>query len=194
MVIDEVMARWDVRTRHEIFVRAAPERVFAAIRTADFAEHPLVRGMLGLRALPAAVAKRRLAELRERAAQPVTLGEFERQGFRVVAERPPEELVIGLEGVFWSAGGDLRPVTLESFARPVPRGVARAAWNFRVVPAGATGSTLVTETRVVTGDAGTRRRFRTYWLFVGWGSGLIRRLVLRSIRAEAERSTVRPGR
>jgi hypothetical protein len=192
MVIDEVMPRWDVRSRHEISVRAAPERVFEAIQTADFAEHPLVRGMLSLRALPIALRKNGVAELRERSRKPVTLAEFERRGFRVVAVAPPRELVMGLEGIFWSAGGALRPVTRESFTHPVPRGLARAAWSFSVVAASETESTLITETRVASGDASARRRFRIYWTFVGWGSGLIRRLILRSIKTEAERSTRLP--
>jgi hypothetical protein len=33
----------------------------------------------------------------------------------------------------------------------------------------------------------TRRRFRAYWLFVRPGSGLIRRFMLRAVRARAER-------
>jgi hypothetical protein len=43
------------------------------------------------------------------------------------------------------------------------------------------------ETRIFTRDAVARRRFRRYWLVIRPGSGLVRRLLLRSIRTEAER-------
>jgi hypothetical protein len=192
MLIDEFLPQWDACERHQIRIRATPERVYRAIRTADLARHPLVRGLLLLRFLPAAFADRtRLRELRERASRPIPLAAFEAQGFRVLAEDPPRELLIGLEGAFWQAGADLHPVSPHSFREPVPVGLARAAWNF-VVVLGETGSCVLhTETRIRTGDAPARRRFRLYWLLIRPGSGLIRRLMLRAIREEAERSSAR---
>lgn len=68
-------------------------------------------------------------------------------------------------------------------------GVARAAWNFAVVPDPGGGSVLSTETRVRADDPAARRRFRLYWLAIRPGSGLIRRLMLRAIRAEAEQAS-----
>jgi hypothetical protein len=195
MLIDRFMPRWDARERHRIRVRAAPEAVYAALRTADLARHPLVRALLALRALPAVLADRsRRRELRERAARPITLAAFEEQGFRVLAEDPPRELVIGLEGAFWTPAGDLRPVDPLTFAGPVPPGVARAAWNFSVDRVDDRSCVLRTETRILTGDAAARRRFRLYWTLVRPGSGLIRRIMLRSIRAEAEHLTDPPDR
>jgi hypothetical protein len=84
--------------------------------------------------------------------------------------------------------GKLRTVDARTFADPVPPGLAGAAWNFAVVPVADGGCVLHTETRILTGDAGACRRFRLYWTLVRPGSGLIRRLMLRAIRAEAERS------
>ena len=188
MLINEFMPQWDARERHQIRVQAASEQVYAALRTADLGGHPLVRGMLALRALPAALtAPSRLHRLWERASQPITLAAFEVQGFRVLAEAPPRELLIGLEGGFWKPGGDLRPVDPISFRAPVPAGIARAAWNFAIAPATAGSCLLHTETRILTGDPAARRRFHFYWALIRPGSGLIRRLMLRSIRAEAER-------
>jgi hypothetical protein len=194
MLIDRYMQRWEARERHRIRVNALPESVYAALRTVDFGRHPLVRALLALRALPAVLTDReRRRELRERAGRPITLAAFEEQGFRILAEDPPRELVIGLEGAFWKPRGNLRPVDARTFADPVPPGLARAAWNFAVVPATDGGCVLHTETRILTGDAGARRRFRLYWTLVRPGSGLIRRLMLRAIRAEAERSVVSGG-
>ena len=62
-----------------------------------------------------------------------------------------------------------------------------------VIEAAAGGATrLTTETRVLCADAGSRRRFRVYWAVVRPGSGLIRRMMLRAVRREAERRVVEP--
>ena len=42
---------------------------------------------------------------------------------------------------------------------------------------------LATETRIAATDAGAARRFRVSWAFVRPGSGLIRRVFLRAVRA-----------
>jgi hypothetical protein len=188
VLIDEFLPQWEARERHWIRIQAAPEQVFRALRTADLGGHPVVRGLLLLRALPAALLTRsRLRELRARSAQPLTLAAFEAQGFRVLAEDPPHELLIGLDGAFWKPGGELRPVDAVSFREAIPGGIARAAWNFHIVPEGVESCVLHTETRILTGDASARWRFRLYWLLIRPGSGGIRRLMLRAIRAEAER-------
>jgi hypothetical protein len=194
MLIDRWMPRWDARERHRIRVRAAPEATYAALRTTNLAAHPLVRMLLLLRAIPAVLADRsRRREMRDRGLRPITLANFEEHGFRVLDEDVPRELLIGLEGAFWRPSGNLRPVDPSTFAEPVPPGLARAAWNFAIEPAGDDACLLHTETRILTGDDRARRRFRLYWTLVRLGSGLIRRLMLRAIRAEAERSVPAGG-
>jgi hypothetical protein len=47
---------------------------------------------------------------------------------------------------------------------------------------------MVTETRVLCTDDEARRRFSLYWRLVGPFSALIRRVLLRRIKREAERS------
>jgi hypothetical protein len=187
VLIEEFMPRWEARERHQIRIQAAPEQVFRALRTVELGGHPLVRALLLLRALPPALTRSGLRELRARTAEPLTLATFEARGFRILAEDPPHELLIGLEGAFWKPGGDLRPVDPVSFRAPIPASIARAAWNFHTVPQGAENCVLHTETRILTGGASARRRFRLYWLLIRPASGLIRRLMLRAIRAEAER-------
>lgn len=191
MLIDELMPQWDVREQHRVRIRAPADRVYAALRQADLGGHPMVRALLGLRALPAALRNGRsgLRELARRGAGPITLSAFEQRGFRVLADDPPHEIVIGLEGAFWKPRGDLREVDASTFRRPVGRGVARGAWNFAIAPDAGGACLLTTETRVATGP-GAALPFRLYWLLIRPGSGLIRRLMLRAVRAQAERARV----
>ena len=192
------MPVYDVVERHRILVRAAPEVVFGAIRAADLGRDPLTRTLLAVRAIPAAglaflrSPRAALAEWETRRTHRrpgVRLADFERAGFRVVAERAPDELVVGLLGKFWTPRGGIRTgVTADQFSTGPPRGLALAGWKFAVVPGDAGGVELRTETRVwCTPDA--RLKFRAYWFLVRPGSGLIRRAMLRAIRDEAERTT-----
>ena len=194
MLLDDLMPHYDVAERHELHVRASPDETFAAIRQADLSDGRTTRALLAVRALPAALAavarspRAALAELRSRRGRRRgRLGDFERAGFHVVAERAPVEIVIGLLGRFWTPRGDLcARVTAETFRAPPPAGRALAGWNFTVEARGDGSCNLRTETRVrCAPDA--RLAFRLYWLLIRPGSGLIRRSMLRSIRRRAER-------
>ena len=193
------MPVYDVVERHRTLVRANPEAVYAAIREADLAGGPIATALMGLRTLPAALIAfvrspmRALADLRARRARReerrggFRLADFERTGFHVVAERAPEEIVIGLLGKFWTPRGGLSAtVSVNDFRTGPPGGYALAGWNFTVAPRPGGLTELATETRVwCAPDA--RGRFRMYWFVVRPGSGLIRRAMLRAIRREAER-------
>ena len=203
MLLDELMPRYDVAERHRTIVRAAPETVYAALRTAELAGGPVTAALLALRALPAAalaIARSpggALAELRARRAgrarRRARLRDLERQGFRIVAERAPEELVLGIRGRFWTPrGGICGEVSAETFGVGPDVDEALAGWSFTVRPLGDGTCELATETRVWCGIA-ARRKFRAYWLVVRPGSGLIRRAMLRAIRREAERARGEAG-
>ena len=189
MLIDEFLPEYLVVERHAIDVQAPPDVVYRAIRSADLAGAVGVRLLLALRALPAALLGGRagLAALAGRRRSPVTLDDFQRHGFAVLAENPPKELLIGLVGAFWTPRGGLRVTDAARFREPQPSGTARAAWNFVVEARDADSVRLSTETRVAPADAASARRFRAYWLFVRPWSGLTRRSMLRAIRREAER-------
>jgi len=193
VLLDELMPHYDVVERHCINVHAAPLTVYAAIRTANLSSGLLTRMLLAIRALPAALLaiaqspREAVAEWRaRRGSRDVALADFERAGFRVVADRPPEELVIGLLGRFWTPRGGLcSEIDAETFRRGPPAGYALAGWNFSIRPLAEGHSELRTETRVWCA-ADARRKFRLYWLIVRPGSGLIRVAMLRAIRREAE--------
>ncbi|HVE79372.1 MAG TPA: hypothetical protein VNA89_10945 [Gemmatimonadaceae bacterium] len=188
-LIDDYLPTYDVRERHRTRVRASARATYAALQATDLAP-PGVRLLLALRALPSALAGGGgLAALRARGREPLTLRGIERAGFRLLAERAPEEIVLGVEGRFWRMSGGRSSPAAEGFrdARQPP-GTARAVWSFTVRELGEGLTELATETRVRCADAGARRRFLPYWALIRPGSGLIRRLMLRAIRRTAERT------
>ena len=114
-----------------------------------------------------------------------TLERLMENGFVLLAEQPPREIVLGLAGRFWTPAGGItrfRPDEFRTFGRP---GTAVAAWNFTVLPTDG-GSLVATETRVRCTDAAARRSFGCYWRVVRPFSGLVRGEALRAIRRAAE--------
>jgi hypothetical protein len=191
VLLDDLMPVYDVVERHHIVVRAAPATVFAAIRSFDLSNSLLTRALLLVRAVPSVLIallrspRTALAEPRARRAE-LRFADFEGAGFRVIAERAPEELVIGVLGKFWTVRGAVRrDVSAAHFAAGPPQGYALAGWNFTVVPQRDGTSQLGTETRVWCAPD-VRAKFRVYWLVIRPGSGLIRQEILRAIRREAE--------
>jgi hypothetical protein len=186
-LLDEQLPRWDVSEYHETRVAAAPARTWAAIREADLAASVVVKALLVLRSLPSLLADPGAFP----GATRFTLDEALRHGFRLLAEAPGREVVIGVTGSFWRPTGNIATTDPARFREPVPPGMARAAWNFVVAEADG-GSLLTTETRVLCADEASRRSFRRYWRLVGPFSGLIRHRMLASIRATAEAPRARP--
>jgi hypothetical protein len=164
-LLDAALPRWHVRERHTVEVDAPPERVFAAMREATYAEMPLAHILLRLRGLRAAAARPFFDQLPP--------------GFTILAEEPGRELVAGGIGQPWRVlGGRYPRADFASFDEP---GYAKMALNFRL-----DGPTLWTETRVWVTDPASRRRFLLYWVAIRAGSGLIRRGWLRAIKRRAE--------
>ena len=57
----------------------------------------------------------------------MTLREFETHGFRVFAENPPHEILIGLMGSFWKMDGGLLPI--DSLRSRAPNHQERHVWH-----------------------------------------------------------------
>ena len=180
-LIDEFMPQYDVRERHRIRVAASPDATYAALRTADLTGSVVIRVLAFLR-----TGRRHRPH--------ATLESFANRGFHLIAESPPREMVIGIEGQFWRPSAPVCTPSPEVFRQaltPAP-GMARGIWNFTVGALADGGTELTTETRVLCADAATRRRFLPYWYVIRAGSGLIRHAMLRAIRREAERE-MQPG-
>lgn len=176
--------------RHSVWVAAPPPAVFDAVATTDLASSWVVRFLMGIRAVPAALANPRAAWQRMHVRPgPVTLRRVMGYDFALLAEEPGRELVLGLEGRFWTPTGGLVPIDAQHFRGPLGAGLVRAAWNFAVEPEardGRPGTRLVTETRVRCADSAAHRSFARYWRIIRPFSGLVRRSMLAAIRREAE--------
>jgi len=177
LILDSFLPQPHVSERHALEIPADPAVVYRAVWEADLGGHPLIRLLLAIRSLPARFGSSspRLDH------SPVTLSVIVANGFRVLAEDPGREVVLGAVGRFWRPTGNLLPFDAERFTAPLERGLAKAAWNF-TVSRSATGTVLSTETRVACADPETLRRFRIYWFVVRPFSGAIRVLMLRAVR------------
>lgn len=172
MLIDAFLPDYDFVETHGIVVAAAPATIEPLLRELDMSRSLLVRALLALRGIPG---------------RSFDLAGLERMGFRLLAHRPGQEIVLGLIGRFWTTRGELQhfePAAFVDFAEP---GYAKGAWNFSLHPI-ARGRTVVrTETRVWCPDDDVRRRFGWYWRVIRPFSGLIREEILREVRRESER-------
>ena len=179
--LDSFAPNPDVVETHSIDIAASREVVYRALWTTDIGGSIVIKLLLALRSLPEFV----LHGSRPRNSE-VNLQTLIDSGFGVLAEEPGEEIVLGVTGRFWRPTGNLSPFKREDFDQPVPPGIVHAVWNFSVCEGRDGLSILSTETRVKCGDVASRRKFRLYWFFVRPFSGLIRRLMLRSVKRACE--------
>ncbi len=185
MLIDEFLPHYDISKSHHTIMAALPDRVYGAFRTADFGRSWIIKILFLLRGLPGWLGKGRNLPLnRLLGGQKLTLNTFLNYGFHALAEDPGRELLIGLEGRFWTTTGELRHTDAVRFREPLEPGWARAAFNFAVRKLNDRQTLLTTETRIRCGDPKSLKSFRRYWRVVGPFSGVIRRIMLRSIRWE----------
>lgn len=180
MLIDRFLPTYDVIEHHETTVDAPVDVTYRVVRDFDLARSPIVLALLTLRGLPhlftgAVKPSRRLG-----------LDEVIATGFVLLTEEPGREMVLGVVGQFWQLKSRIHRIDPSEFTGFDSPGYAKAAWNFVVSERAGGGSTVVTETRVACTDAESRRKFSVYWRLVGPFSALIRRLLLRGIKRDAE--------
>jgi hypothetical protein len=155
---------------------ASDEKTYAALKRGNFSGLPIVRGLMRLRGYRI-----------DRGRLPEDDAQQEGRGpFLELAAVPQQEVVLGIAGRFWRLDGGivrgLTPAEVGDFHR---EGYAKSVWNFSLAPADG-GTRLRTETRVQTFGCSASLKFRTYWVFVGPFSGLIRKAMLREVKRIAE--------
>jgi hypothetical protein len=181
-LLDRFLPTYEVREYHQTKVPAPAELTFAVARELDTQGSGLVRAIFRGRELLMG------SEPSKRQRQPqALLSEVLALGWRVMAEEPGRELVMGAVTQPWNADVQFRGLAPEEFAAFNDPGYAKIAWTMAVEPTGPGTSMFRTETRVITTDPESRRRFRRYWAIVSPGVVLIRYEMLRLVRREAGR-------
>jgi hypothetical protein len=158
---------------------------FAAMCAVDFEQSPLIRAivrgrewMMGSRPDDDRSRPRGL------------LAETQAMGWGVLAEDPDRVIVMGAVTKPWEPNVTFRALPPDAFARFDEPGFVKIAWTLEADPDDS-GSVARTETRAVATDAVSRATFRRYWRRVWPGIVLIRRIVLRTMKRDAERQAAR---
>ena len=180
-LLDRFMPAYDVAERHAVRVAAPADLTFAAACEQDLMALPIVRAIFRTRELvlgaePDAVAR-----------PPGLLAMTTSMGWRVLAEVPRREIVVGAVTQPWLPNVVFRPLPPDQFIAFSEPDYVKIVWTLRADPDGSDGSIFRTETRVTTTDQAARAKFRWYWSKFSPGIALIRRLSLGPLRREAER-------
>jgi hypothetical protein len=185
LLIDQFLPGFDLSVVHSDVLRAPAAECFAAARELDLFQAPLVRLLLGVRALPqraaGAMRGRRTATAPQASRCTFRLQDMVDLGWILLGETPDVEMVLGQVSRPWkpvaaAAGAPTTPGQFTKFHEP---GFAKIATSLRIDPYGNDSSILTVETRVAITDDESRRRFSRYWVLVGPFSSLIRRMALR---------------
>ncbi len=179
-LLDHVMPDFDVRVHHGIAIHAPAGVTFDAIHNTDFEHSPIVRALLRIRELLLGAAHV------ERPMPHGLLDQVAALGWTIVAQEPGRELVLGTITQPWQASPVFRGLPPEEFTRFNDPGYAKIAFTLRVDSTDSETSNAQTETRVQTTDPVSRARFRRYWALLSPGIALIRLVLLRQIKSEAQ--------
>jgi len=183
-LLDRFLPRYEVVERHQARVAAPAPITLAAACELDLSRSAVIRAIFKSR-------ERILGARPEPARHPPGLAAWVKAlGWGVLAEVPGREIVFGAVTQPWRADVVFRALPADEFAAYSEPGWVKIAWTLRADPLGATASIARTETRAATTDPAARAKFRRYWSLFSPGIGLIRRIALRLVKAEAERRAV----
>ncbi len=180
-LLDRFMPRYEVVERHHVRIAAPASVVFATAREMDLLQSPAIRAIIDTRArLLGAAPDNRLG-------RSGLVADMAAIGWRVLADVPGREVVVGAVSRPWEANVIFRPIDPDRFAAFAEPGYVKIVWTLRADADGPGAAVFRTETRVATTDADARARFRRYWALFSPGIVAIRWLMLAPLKAEAER-------
>jgi hypothetical protein len=183
VLLDQFMSHPEVDEYHSVEVAAPAALALETAKGTDIQSALPVKAIFFLRAIPALIRGEGFRPEGSRGLLEETLA----RGFGVLAEEPGVEVVIGTYCQPWHQDVEFRPLPPEEFAAFDEPGFVKIAVSLAAEPLGPGRSRFVTRTRVVTTDAGGRRRFRLYWSPMSAGILLIRWFFLPLVRKQAER-------
>ena len=179
--LDEAMPVYEVFERHSVRVSAPREITFAVVSKMDLLDSLVVRTIFKAREMILG------SRPKERRLPRPLLAQAKALGWGVLAEIPNREIVFGAVTRPWEAEVVFRSIPHDEFAAFHEAGYVKIVWTLRADPVSATESILRTETRAVTTDSLSRAKFRLYWSAFSPGIILIRKVLLRLAKNEAER-------
>ncbi|MGD8529811.1 MAG: hypothetical protein PVG97_02450 [Syntrophobacterales bacterium] len=171
MLIDRVLPKYDEREYHQIEIRGDRRKVYQTVRSIDFSHSFIIRTLFRMRGLPTTSTN---------------LHGLLQAGFLLVDEIPPEEIVLGLVGKFWTYRAEILKLNAVQYGEFNQKGYAKLAWNFAIHDHSPGVVRLSTETRIVCTDDRSRSRFKIYWTLIGRFSGLTRKEMLRVVKRRME--------
>lgn len=184
MLIDRFLPTYNLTSRkYTIEINAPIEDVYPVVRKLDGRTAYLTRFILFLRSIPAL--------LQGRPALGHTLDELDRMGFFLLAEDPPNELLIGFVGKLWTSHGHLKKVEPDQFCAFTTPGYVKGVLSFTLTPLsdGRTRLTTVSKSQCLCAES--LRKMQRYWLFMAPISGAVRLGMLRACKRQAERNSSR---
>ncbi|GLI08228.1 hypothetical protein YDYSG_42580 [Paenibacillus tyrfis] len=190
MLLDRYLPVYHYHEKHSIDVRAPRDAVYRAIREVKYGDVPALRLLFGIRMLPAWLAGK--VKTGASGGDEPFIKRMMRYGFMLLEEAEGQELLVGVVGPFWRPVGN-EPIRLDSVQAFIDCDSlrhAKAVMNFQVREQPNGIMTVFTETRILTQDKSVRLKFGLYWLLIYPGSALIRRGLLRAIKANAEKERV----
>ena len=105
----------------------------------------------------------------------------------ILLDKNDDEIVLGLLAQPWKPRGNVLHTSPDSFARFNEPNYIKAAWNFRF-DRRPDGLYVTTETRVLCTSGGALRKFKLYWMAIGFFSGVIRNEMLKLIKQQLPHS------
>jgi hypothetical protein len=181
LLLDRFMPSYEVVERHHIHVAAPAEIVLATAAETDLLQTQIARAIFRAREVI-------LGSEPDPVSRPSGLLALTKSlGWRVLADVPGHEVVMGAVTQPWKANVTFQGVPAEEFAAFTEPGFVKIAWTLRADPISATESVFRTETRVVATDASARAKFRRYWSLLSPGIIAIRWVMLQPLKKEAER-------
>jgi hypothetical protein len=186
-LLDRFMPTYEIVERHQVRINAPAALALAAAKEQELGRVPLIRAVFRTR-------RAVMGGTTDRTLPPTLLAQMLSIGWRILAEDPDREVVVGAVTQPWHGNVVFTPVPSDVFAGWSEPGYVKIVWSLRVDPVDEWRCVFRTETRAVATDPEARRRFRRYWSLVSPGVWLIRRLSLGPLKAAAEeRYAARPN-
>jgi hypothetical protein len=174
------------REKEHVELAAPAERIWKLIRHEDLARTPMLRALVGLRALPGRAPGERLATT-------LCIDDFrptpDDPGFRILADEPPRQFTVGaLARVNRLQLSFVHFRTIEDFVAFTEPGCIALAWSASISPHRSRrmgdGSRLSFELRIGATDDAAWRMARWYFGLIGPGMHWVQRHVLGSLADE----------